>query len=140
MELKPLHVGISVKNLEESLRWYNDVLSFELVSKAEVPFLGATIAFVRNGDFELEIFAYKEPRDLPEERKHPDEDIKTIGTKHLAFRVSNLAELMAEFRKKQVDIVLEMVMDGSPMSFIRDNSGILIEFIEVHSSCCLAHL
>ena len=130
MELKPLHVGISVKDLEESLKWYKEVLSFELVSKTEVPFLGAIIAFIRNGDFEIELFEYKEPRALPEERRHPDEDLKTIGTKHVAFQVSNYAQMIDSFRKKQVDIVLDTVMQGNPACYIRDNSGVLIEFIE----------
>jgi len=130
MELKPLHVGISVKNLEESLKWYKDVLSFELVSRTEMPFLGATIAFIRNGDFEIELFEYKEPRALPEERRHPDEDLKTIGTKHVTFRVSNYAQMLDGFREKHVDIVLDTVMEGNPTCYIRDNSGVLIEFIE----------
>jgi len=132
MKLKPLHVGISVKNIDESIRWYKDVLLFELVSRMYVPPLEATIAFIKNGDFEIELFEYKEPEELPEERKHPDEDLKTVGTKHMAFCTSNYAELIESFKKKNVDIVFDIVMEGNPTCYIRDNSGILIEFIEKH--------
>ncbi|HML37645.1 MAG TPA: hypothetical protein PKA19_09540 [Bacillota bacterium] len=92
----------------------------------------ATIAFIKTGDFEIELFEYKEPRDLPKDRRDPDEDLKTVGTKHVAFYTSNYAEMMDHFKKMNVDIVFDKVMEGNPTCYIRDNSGVLIEFIEKH--------
>jgi len=131
MFIKPLHVGISVNNLDESIEWYDKNLDFKLVSRQHVPFLDANLAFLKNGDMQIELFEYKEPRPLPADRNHPDEDIKTIGTKHVAFGTDDLQQLLARFRGNGVDIVFEKVTEGMPLCYVRDNSGVLIEFIQV---------
>ena len=40
MILKPLHVGISVGDMEASLKWYKDNLDFELIKDDYIPPLG----------------------------------------------------------------------------------------------------
>jgi methylmalonyl-CoA/ethylmalonyl-CoA epimerase len=131
MILKPLHIGISVKNLDESIEWYDRNLDFKLVTRRHVPFLDADLAFLKNEDMKIELFEYKEPKPLPADRHHPDEDIKTVGTKHIAFGTDDFSQLLARFRKNSVDIVFEKITEGTPMCYIRDNSGVLIEFIQI---------
>lgn len=131
MILKPLHVGISVKNLDESIEWYDRNLDFKLISQQYVSFLDAKLAFLKHGDMQIELFEYREPKPLPADRNHPDEDIKTIGTKHVAFGTDDLRQLLARFRKNGVDIVFEKITEGTLLCYIRDNSGVLIEFIQI---------
>lgn len=126
----PLHVGISVDNMEESLEWYRKNLDFELVKDNYVPPLGARICFVRNGDFELELFRYDDPKPIPADRLTPNSDLQTVGTKHVAFQVPDMKALKEKFLANGVDIAHEVTMEGNSVMFVRDNSGVLIEFIQ----------
>ena len=130
MIYKALHVGISVGNMEESLAWYQKNLDFELVKDDYVPPLGARICFIRNGDFEIELFQYDSPKPIPEDRLTPNSDLQTIGTKHVAFEVPDMKALKEKFLTNGVDIAHEVMMEGNNVMFVRDNSGVLIEFIQ----------
>ena len=128
---KPLHVGISVRNMEEALNWYEKNLGFTLVEDdGFIPPLGARICFVQNGDFQLELVEYEQPKPLPEDRLTPNSDLQTIGTKHVAFEVERMAEMRARLVENGVDIAHEVEMNGNKVMFIRDCSGVLIELIE----------
>ena len=128
---KPLHVGISVRNMEEALNWYEKNLGFTLVEDdGFIPPLGARICFVQNGDFQLELFEYEHPKPLPEDRLTPNRDLQTIGTKHVAFEVECMAEMRARLVENGVDIAHEVEMNGNKVMFIRDCSSVLIELIE----------
>ena len=65
-----LHVGISVSDMERSLKWYKEVMGFEQVMKDNyIPPLGARIVFIRGwGGFEIELFQYDEPKAIPADR------------------------------------------------------------------------
>lgn len=130
MIYKALHVGISVKNMEEALDWYKKNLDFELVKDDYVPPLKARICFIRNGDFEIELFQYDEPKPIPEDRLTPNSDLQTVGTKHVAFEVPDMKALKEKFLANGVDIAHEVMMEGNNVMFVRDCSGVLIEFIQ----------
>ena len=130
MIYKALHVGISVKNMEEALDWYKKNLDFELVKDDYVPPLKARICFIRNGDFEIELFEYDQPKPIPEDRLTPNSDLQTVGTKHVAFQVPDMASLKEKFVANGVDIAHEVMMEGNNVMFVRDCSGVLIEFIQ----------
>lgn len=130
MIYKALHVGISVNNMEEALEWYKRNLDFELVKDDYVPPLKARICFIRNGDFEIELFEYDNPKPIPEDRLTPNSDLQTVGTKHVAFAVPDMAALKEKFVANGVDIAHEVMMEGNNVMFVRDCSGVLIEFIQ----------
>ena len=94
MNLTPLHVGISVKDMDEALGWYQKNLGFQLVKDdGFLPPLGARVCFLQHGSFQIELFEYQAPKPLPPDRLHPNLDLQTIGTKHIAFGVPDLAAL-----------------------------------------------
>ena len=97
MALKPLHVGISVSDMEAALEWYKKNLDFELVKDDYVPPLGARICFIQSGDFQLELFKYDAPKPIPEDRLTPNSDLQTVGTKHVAFEVPDMKALKEKF-------------------------------------------
>ena len=130
MIYKALHVGISVKNMEEALEWYQKNLDFELVKDDFVPPLKARICFIRNGDFEIELFEYESPKPIPEDRLTPNSDLQTVGTKHVAFEVPDMKALKEKFLANGVDIAHEVTMGADAVMFVRDNSGALLEFIQ----------
>lgn len=125
-----LHAGISVGNMDEALEWYQKNLDFELVRDNYMPPLGARVCFVKNGDFQLELFQHDRPNPIPEERLTPNSDLQTIGTKHVAFAVPDMKAQKAKFLANGVDIAHEVSMGGMSIMFVRDNSGVLIELIE----------
>ena len=128
---KPLHLGISVYNMEESLAWYAKNLGFRPVKDdGYVPPLDARICFIERDGFQLELFEYKSPKPFPKDRLMPDTDIQTVGTKHLAFAVNGLETMKRELTGSGVEIAHETQMNGDHVVFIRDCNGILIELIE----------
>ncbi len=128
---KVLHTGISVYNMQESLEWYKKNLGFEIVKEdGYVPPLKATIVFIEKDGYQIELFQYDEPKQIPEDRLTPNTDLQTVGTKHVAFATDNMDELKAGFVANGVDIAHEVRMDGEAVMFVRDCNGVLIEFIE----------
>lgn len=130
--LEPLHVGISVSNMEESLKWYEEMLGFRLYSRVYHEELKCEMAFIKNKNFFIELFRYDKPLAMSNERREPDTDLRRIGTKHICFKVPDLNETVNELREKNVDIVFVKNVDSVPTCFIRDNSQVLIEFMEWH--------
>lgn len=129
--VKALHTGISVYNMEQSVAWYEKNLGFRVVKDSGfVPPLKAKIVFMEKNGYEIELFEYEHPIPLPEERKMPNYDLRTVGTKHVAFLTDNMTALRSRFLENGVDIALEVRMDGEAVMFIRDCNGVLIEFIE----------
>ncbi len=128
---KPLHLGISVADINAAIAWYEEKLGFTLLFNKFIPIAHAKIAFLQHGDFELELFEVEGAKPLPEDRKTPNLDIQTHGTKHVAFSVPDMSAWAAALRAKDVDFAMEpRVIEGTPTCFIRDNSGNLLEFIE----------
>ena len=128
---KPHHLGISIANLDASIKWYEDMLGFKLEKRMDVEPLKAKIAFMNNGSFRIELFEVRDAKPLPAERRQPNTDIGTHGVKHLAWEVKNVTSLMNELKKKGVDVAMDVSrMEGREMAFIRDNSGNMIEILE----------
>lgn len=84
----------------------------------------------QRGSFQLELFQHRRTLPLPPGRRTPNDDIRTQGTKHICFAHEDVPGLLAELRRKGADVVMEQVVKGKPMGFVRDNNGILIEFIQ----------
>lgn len=131
MELKALHTGISVYDMEKSLKWYEDNLDFKLVQDdGFVPPLKSRVCFIQNGDYQIELFEYESPKALPEDRLMPNSDLQTVGTKHVAFETLDMAALKERLVKNGADIAFEVTMQGNSVMFVRDCNGVLIEFIQ----------
>jgi methylmalonyl-CoA/ethylmalonyl-CoA epimerase len=128
--LRPHHVGLSVPNLEASIEWYKRILGFELEQSLFIDKIPAKVAFLKKGDFRLELFELEGSAPLPEERKLPNSDLRTHGTKHIAFAVADVDAAVEELMRHGVNIVMHARVQGNPMAFIHDNSGILVELIQ----------
>jgi methylmalonyl-CoA/ethylmalonyl-CoA epimerase len=133
-QLIPHHCGISVPDLEASIAWYRDMLGFSVIKRQTLDVVSAKIAFLKHGEFLIELFEIKDASPLPDDRRHPNRDICTHGTKHIAFSVDNVPKFIDSLKKRGVDIAMDVNMMGDKaMAFIRDNSGNLIEIVEVGS-------
>jgi methylmalonyl-CoA/ethylmalonyl-CoA epimerase len=133
-QLIPHHCGISVPDLDASIAWYRDMLGFTLEKRLSIDELSASVAFLRHGNFFIELFEIKNAEPLPEGRSYPNKDIQTHGTKHIAFAVDDVDEYINSLKKRGVDIAMDVrIMEGKAMAFIRDNAGNLIEIVETGS-------
>jgi methylmalonyl-CoA/ethylmalonyl-CoA epimerase len=133
-QLIPHHCGISVPDLEAAIAWYRDMLGFSVVKRVQLDVVPARIAFIKNGNFFIELFQIEGAMPLPEERREPNRDICTHGTKHIAFAVDDVPEFIDSLKKRGVDIAMDVsMMEGKAMAFIRDIAGNLIEIVETGS-------
>lgn len=123
--MKILHTSITVKDMEESIQFYRDVVGLELISRMEIPENKAEIAFLgdKETDARLELTYWKEKKDW----NSGDE------LDHIAFAVSDMEQSMKMFRKLNVEITMEPYsLQGSTtrIAFIKDPNGIWLEIIE----------
>jgi methylmalonyl-CoA/ethylmalonyl-CoA epimerase len=130
IELRPHHLGLSVPDLEASIAWYEHVLEFKLENQLRVDAIPARIAFLKRDGFRIELFEVTNASSLPEDRRIPNLDLKTHGTKHLAFCVPDVDATVLELQSRGADIAMHIRVHGKPTAFIRDNSGNLLEFVQ----------
>ena len=133
LSLTPHHVGISIPDLEAAIAWYENMLGFTVERRMEVAQIPARIAWLRRDDFRLELFEVADAAALPDDRRVPNRDLKTHGTKQLAFAVSDVDAVVAELKIRGADIAMQTRIHGEPMAFIRDNAGTLIELVQKSS-------
>lgn len=129
-EISHHHVGISVPDAEESAKWYQKMLGFEVVTHMNQ---GAemSVVHIKRGNCYIELFQVAGAKPLPEYRRDPSEDLKVHGTVHFALQVSNLNAAIKDLKAKGAEIAMGPVdTPGVAFAFIRDNSGNCFELIE----------
>jgi lactoylglutathione lyase len=125
--MKFLHVSITVKGMDDSIRFYTDVIGLKLRTRREIPENNAEIAFLMDdqSDVQLELTYWKEKKDW----NQGDE------LDHLAFGVQDMDQAMKWFKDNNVEITKEPYsLRGSTtrIAFIADPNGIWLEIIERH--------
>ena len=124
------HFGISVPDLAQAVAWYGRMLGFTLERQLHIAAIPADIAFMKNGDFRVEIFEVPGAAALPEDRRVPNLDLKTHGNKHICLEVPDVPKAVAGLRAAGAEIALELTVNGNPTAFVRDCAGNLIEFLQ----------
>lgn len=127
------HIGIAVKNLDETVAFYRQVMGLE-VSSSEV-FNGMKIAFLRIGDSELELLEDMTPNGTI--ARHVA--TRGEGIQHVAYRVANIEQALQEMRLKGIELIDERPRPGARharVAFLHPKStkGVLIEFVEPQGS------
>jgi methylmalonyl-CoA/ethylmalonyl-CoA epimerase len=124
------HFGISVPDLDAAIDWYCRMLGFELEKRLAIPQIPAELAFIRRGDFRVEIFQVEGAASLPPARRVPNQDLLTHGNKHMCFEVPDVPAAVRRLRELGADIAFETIVEGNPTAFVRDVAGNLIEFLQ----------
>ncbi|MCD6278426.1 MAG: methylmalonyl-CoA epimerase [Desulfurococcales archaeon] len=126
------HLGIAVKNLDEAVRFYKDVLGLELIEREEVPEERVRIAIFKVGDVFIELL----------EGTSEDSAISRFvskrgeGIHHLAIRVDDVEEVSKRLRERGVPLVYDvpkLVAGGKrKINFIHPKAthGVLLEILE----------
>jgi len=140
------HVGITVKDLDASIRFYHDVLGLQFSNEPspwfERPELGPAVgvpgAALRQvsllvGDTTLELLEYKKP---PSETSAPLRS-NNFGASHVAFLVEDIEAKKAELETRgvtffsPVNVVDEGVLAGWRWVYFADPDGYPLELVEV---------
>jgi lactoylglutathione lyase len=107
------HIGLEVTNLEESIRFYTDLLGLELESRHS--FLGEEIAFLASSHFRLELAC------------HPH----STNSTHLCFEVSDLQQVINTLGSNQIADGPYKLDNGWETVFYEESNHELIEFLQV---------
>ncbi|PAB57614.1 methylmalonyl-CoA epimerase [Anaeromicrobium sediminis] len=129
--LKVDHIGIAVKDLEATLKFYQEVLGLELEGTEVVEEQKVKVAFLPVGDTEVELLESTD-KDGPIARYI---EKKGEGMQHIAFRVSNIEEAIADMKAKGVRMIDETPRygaGGAKIAFCHPKStnGVLVELSE----------
>jgi methylmalonyl-CoA/ethylmalonyl-CoA epimerase len=129
--LKIDHLGIAVNSIEEAKKLFQDTLGLEFEGTETVAEQKVTTAFFPVGDSEVELL----------ESTAPDGPIAKYlekrgeGIQHIAFRVENIEEALAELKEKGIRLIDEkprMGAGGAKIAFLHPKAthGVLIELSE----------
>jgi ketosteroid isomerase-like protein/catechol 2,3-dioxygenase-like lactoylglutathione lyase family enzyme len=126
------HVGITVRDLEATITWYEKHLGFKRLTDFGFP--GASVAFIGRGDLRLEFFQIENATPMEDGRKEAESNLSFGGINHFAIFVDDLDGTLIDLKSKGVEpaFTLNVVPDGSGdrYTFIRDNEDMLIELYQ----------
>jgi methylmalonyl-CoA/ethylmalonyl-CoA epimerase len=127
------HVGIAVTSIEEAKKLYGDILGLPMAGSETVAEQKVTTAFFPVGDTEVELLESTAP-DGPI-AKYIEKNGGRGGMQHIAFRVENIEEALAELEAKGVALLDKkprMGAGGAKIAFLHPKStfGVLVEISE----------
>jgi methylmalonyl-CoA/ethylmalonyl-CoA epimerase len=125
------HIGIAVKNLDEAIPFYEQVLGLKCYSIEEVKDQKVRTAFFKVGQTKIELL----------ESTDPDSPIGKFienrgeGVHHMAYAVENLEACLAEAESKGIRLIDKQPRKGAEgldIAFLHPKStvGVLTEFCE----------
>ncbi len=129
--LKVDHIGIAVKNLDETLTFYEEVLGMTCTGKEEVADQKVRVAFLPVGDSEVELLESTDAEGPI--AKYIEK--KGEGIQHIAFRVDNIEEAIENMKQKGIRMIDEKPRygaGGAKIAFCHPKStgGVLVELSE----------
>ena len=125
------HIGIAVNDLEDSVKFYEEILGLKLQGIETVEEQKVKVAFLPLGDTEIELLEATSP-DSPIAKFI---DSKGQGVQHLAFRVDNIEKALEEMKQKGIRLIDEKPRygaGGARIAFLHPKStnGVLVELCE----------
>lgn len=125
------HIGIAVKNLDEAVRFYRDILGLELVNIEEVPEEKVRIAMFRVDESYIELLQGTDPESAVS--KYIEK--RGEGIHHIAIHVDNVDAMTEELRSRGVALVYDRPREVShgerKINFIhpKNTYGVLLEIM-----------
>jgi methylmalonyl-CoA/ethylmalonyl-CoA epimerase len=125
------HIGIAVKSIEQAGKFYTDVLGLKIMDIENVADQKVNVAFLPITDSEVELL----------QSTHVDGPVakfieaKGEGIQHIAYRVENIEEALAELKAKGVRLIDEKPRKGAGGALIafihpKETNGVLVEICE----------
>lgn len=125
------HIGIAVKNLDETLKFYENVLGIKCTGTEVVEDQKVKTAFLPIGDTEIELL------EATDENSAIAKFIEKRGEgiQHIAYRVDDIEKALEEVKEKGIRLIDEKPRKGAGgamIAFLHPKStyGVLIELCE----------
>jgi catechol 2,3-dioxygenase-like lactoylglutathione lyase family enzyme len=136
------HVGITVRDLEVSLQWYEQTFGLtrefvahgsgpELSTAVGVPDADLSFAFLRFGSCVLELLCYNNERDESFNRTNAD-----VGSTHVCIDVPELQVMHDDLVAKGVVflapplLIKEGPLEGCSFVYFKDPNGVTLELFQ----------
>lgn len=126
------HLGITVSNLNRSIRWYHDNFGFQKVKEFDKPSLRLEGALMTLGSFSLEILrpypaqqATPQPNQETSQKATLDDLLKKPGANHLALSVPDINRAYNQLEQNQVQFATGIL--DLRYFFCLDPDGTLLE-------------
>ncbi len=125
------HIGIAVKNLEEAIKFYENIFGLKCYAIEEVKEQKVKTAFFKIGQTKIELLESTEaegPIGKFVEKRGP-------GVHHIAFAVENIEEKLSTLEQKDIQLIDKTPRKGAEgldIAFIHPKStfGVLTELCE----------
>jgi lactoylglutathione lyase len=126
MRTKFTYVGIRVRDMKKSVRFYTKLLGMKNKGRYKIEATKGEVAFLQasNVKFGIELNYY--PRNSPFYTKYTVGE----GLDHMAFGVASLGRALNEAKKMGHPVVKEIKGKKSRWAYVRDPDGIWIELFE----------
>ena len=125
------HIALSVRNLETSVNFYQDIFGFTEVKSFARPDLKGKAIFLKLGEMQLELWQFEQQI----ERQDNLSKLNVLGIKLLAFAVENIETKREELKKKNITTTEpKFGGSGARYCFFKDPDGIPLELYELSSN------
>lgn len=126
------HIGIAVKDLNNSIKLYKDILKLNIENEEEVKSEGIKVTFIPVGEIKIELLYPTEPNSTISKFLEK----RGQGVHHLSYEVENIEECIKELKEKGIRLINEVPKigaEGAKIVFLHPSSteGVLIELKEV---------
>ncbi|KJR47222.1 Methylmalonyl-CoA epimerase [Desulfosporosinus sp. I2] len=126
--LKLDHIGIAVKDMEVAKRFYTETLGMKAQGEEIVEQQKVKVCFIPSGDSEIELLESTSPEGPIAKFIEKNGE----GIQHIAFRVDNIENALADLKAKGVRLIDEVPRygaGGASIAFIHPKAtgGILLE-------------
>jgi methylmalonyl-CoA/ethylmalonyl-CoA epimerase len=123
------HIGVAVKDLDATLKFYEEILGLPVTGRMDHGISRG--AFVPVGGVEFEFLENKDPNSAI--ARHIEK--RGEGLQHIAFKVPNIQQAIEEMKKKGIPFIDDKPKPGargSRIVFLHPKStyGILMELVE----------